>query len=103
VTGMLLAKLHGPASLPSHSAPHKGSCCPSMGLAPPKRVTHRLGVFIFFIFFIIVFSSVSSCVRQETGEELSTHYNLADTLYAKATVECTGTVCLWLGVRRARW
>ena len=37
--------------------------------------------------------------RQEGGEGLTTHYSLADTIYAKADVECNGTVCLWLGVR----
>jgi hypothetical protein len=35
---------------------------------------------------------------QEAGEGLTTHYSLADTIYAKADVECNGTVCLWLGV-----
>ena len=30
---------------------------------------------------------------------MTTHYSLADTMYAKADVECNGTVCLWLGVR----
>lgn len=38
-------------------------------------------------------------VKQEAGEGLTTHYSLADTIYAKADVECSGTVCLWLGVR----
>lgn len=37
--------------------------------------------------------------KQEAGEGLATHYSLADTIYAKADVECNGTVCLWLGVR----
>lgn len=36
---------------------------------------------------------------QEAGEGMTTHYSLADTMYAKADVECNGTVCLWLGVR----
>lgn len=36
---------------------------------------------------------------QEAGEGMATHYSLADTIYAKADVECNGTVCLWLGVR----
>lgn len=40
--------------------------------------------------------------KHEAGEGLTTHYSLADTIYAKADVECSGTVCLWLGVRRVR-
>ena len=35
--------------------------------------------------------------KQEENETLSTHYNLADTIFAKATVPCDGRVCLWLG------
>ncbi|EWM22180.1 prefoldin subunit 3 [Nannochloropsis gaditana] len=35
--------------------------------------------------------------KQAEGEALTTHYNLADTIYAKAEVACHGRVCLWLG------
>jgi len=37
--------------------------------------------------------------KQEEGdkEPIQTHYSLADTIYAKADVECNGEVCLWLG------
>lgn len=37
--------------------------------------------------------------KQEEGdaEPIQTHYSLADTIYGKAEVECTGEVCLWLG------
>ena len=35
--------------------------------------------------------------KQEEGEKLTTQYNLADTVYATAQVDCEGTVCLWLG------
>lgn len=38
-------------------------------------------------------------MRQEKQESLTTNYNLADTVYAKAHIECNGKVCLWLGVR----
>lgn len=37
--------------------------------------------------------------KQESDdkEPIQTHYSLADTIYAKAEVECNGEVCLWLG------
>jgi hypothetical protein len=43
--------------------------------------------------------------HQEEGEDLQTHFNLADNVYAKATVDsAVGKVCIWLGVRpRAMW
>lgn len=38
--------------------------------------------------------------KQEDGAALSTRFNLADNVYAKATVDCSvGKVCIWLGVR----
>eukprot|EP00968_Pinguiococcus_pyrenoidosus_P019601 scaffold2141_cov282-Pinguiococcus_pyrenoidosus.AAC.29 len=39
--------------------------------------------------------------QEEAGEEatLDTHYNLSDVLYARAEVQCSGTVCLWLGAQ----
>lgn len=42
---------------------------------------------------------MGSAPVQEAGEGMITHYSLADTIYAEADVECSGTVCLWLGVR----
>jgi Prefoldin subunit len=35
--------------------------------------------------------------KQAADEVVITRYNLADTLYAKAELECNGTVNLWLG------
>jgi len=35
--------------------------------------------------------------KQENDETVITRYNLADTIYAKAELECDGTVNLWLG------
>ncbi|DBA02844.1 TPA: hypothetical protein N0F65_006634 [Lagenidium giganteum] len=36
--------------------------------------------------------------KQEEGESIKTHFNLADNVYAKATVDCSvGKVCIWLG------
>jgi len=35
--------------------------------------------------------------KQESGEEMKTHYPLADVIHTRATVKCDGTVCLWLG------
>mmetsp|Transcript_22108 Transcript_22108/g.77477 ORF Transcript_22108/g.77477 Transcript_22108/m.77477 type:complete len:209 (-) Transcript_22108:31-657(-) len=35
--------------------------------------------------------------KQEAGEAMTTHFNLADNVFAKATVEGVETVCLWLG------
>ena len=35
--------------------------------------------------------------QKETGEEMTAHYSLSETVYAKAQVENAGTVCLWLG------
>lgn len=37
--------------------------------------------------------------KQETNEPVYTDYELNDTLYAKAKIEPSGTVYLWLGVR----
>lgn len=38
--------------------------------------------------------------KQDAGESISTRFNLADNVYAKATVDCSvGKVCIWLGVR----
>lgn len=38
--------------------------------------------------------------KQEEGESINTRFNLADNVYAKATVDCSvGKVCIWLGVR----
>ncbi|KAF1318570.1 Prefoldin subunit 3, partial [Globisporangium splendens] len=37
--------------------------------------------------------------KQDEGEEIHTRFNLADNVYAKATVDCSvGKVCIWLGV-----
>ena len=36
--------------------------------------------------------------KQESDEPVYTDYELNDTLYAKAKVEASGTVYLWLGV-----
>lgn len=37
--------------------------------------------------------------KQEEGESINTRFNLADNVYAKATVDCSiGKVCIWLGV-----
>ncbi|TYZ64616.1 hypothetical protein PybrP1_008252 [[Pythium] brassicae (nom. inval.)] len=36
--------------------------------------------------------------KQDAGESISTRFNLADNVYAKATVDCSvGKVCIWLG------
>mmetsp|Transcript_47107 Transcript_47107/g.112982 ORF Transcript_47107/g.112982 Transcript_47107/m.112982 type:complete len:202 (+) Transcript_47107:132-737(+) len=35
--------------------------------------------------------------KQEAGEAMTTHFGLADNVYAKAEVEGQDTVCLWLG------
>uniref|UniRef100_K3WAP4 Prefoldin subunit 3 n=1 Tax=Globisporangium ultimum (strain ATCC 200006 / CBS 805.95 / DAOM BR144) TaxID=431595 RepID=K3WAP4_GLOUD len=36
--------------------------------------------------------------KQDEGEEIHTRFNLADNVYAKATVDCSvGKVCIWLG------
>ena len=35
--------------------------------------------------------------QKAAEEEMTAHYSLCETLYAKATVECDGTVALWLG------
>ncbi|TMW60085.1 hypothetical protein Poli38472_000127 [Pythium oligandrum] len=36
--------------------------------------------------------------KQEEGEDFKTHFNLADNVYAKATVDpSVGKVCIWLG------
>ncbi len=40
---------------------------------------------------------------QEEGEDLATHFNLADNVFAEAIVKPSGTVCLWLGVRTIQW
>mmetsp|Transcript_15787 Transcript_15787/g.48169 ORF Transcript_15787/g.48169 Transcript_15787/m.48169 type:complete len:265 (-) Transcript_15787:575-1369(-) len=39
--------------------------------------------------------------KREEDEEstIDTHYNLSDVLYARAEVQCSGTVCLWLGAQ----
>lgn len=38
--------------------------------------------------------------KQDAGESISARFNLADNVYAKATVDCAvGKVCIWLGVR----
>jgi hypothetical protein len=39
---------------------------------------------------------------QKNEEDLSTHFELADNVYAKAVVKQPDAVFLWLGVRRAR-
>lgn len=40
--------------------------------------------------------------KQEEGEAIHTRFNLADNVYAKATVDCSvGKVCIWLGVLHA--
>lgn len=40
--------------------------------------------------------------KKETEEPLYTDFELNDTLYAKAKVEASGTVYLWLGVSSER-
>ncbi|GLE08651.1 hypothetical protein PINS_up019966 [Pythium insidiosum] len=36
--------------------------------------------------------------KQEEGENIQTHFSLADNVYAKATVDSSvGKVCIWLG------
>jgi hypothetical protein len=38
--------------------------------------------------------------KQDAGEPLQTRFNLADNVYAHATVDpAVGKVCIWLGVR----
>lgn len=36
--------------------------------------------------------------ESESDESITTEFELNDTLYAKATIQSTGTVYLWLGV-----
>lgn len=35
--------------------------------------------------------------KQESDESVETYYSLADNIYSKATIDKTGTVCIWLG------
>lgn len=37
--------------------------------------------------------------REEGAEDVTSHYSLAESVFAGASIDVTGTVCLWLGVR----